>query len=437
MTNPTNAPEGANSPSLSLDPITWASTHPDAELLTAWREYVRVFGVYNALPPMSVAEIAPWDVLLNTLSERVETIPARTMEGMHVKLRYLLESTEEKHLVGRVVICGDPVTEEFLNRVNRDFRPRMLWRMIQDTKPGSFPAPGPVKGVSSIDTPDDPDAALLAAFRTYQSFICDGDADSDSRPAEAARKVMDNTPARTLAGVLALLGHYLGDGDLGVVEMVPVLDTLKATIDLVPPEVRDVVEEVVEKAEELADEHFRATVGQWEAIAERDQLKASLAKFRGVQSLQMVMLTEALGQAWDAVDEAERQECMARRSGKVPEKQWAKEMHGEALRRVRALESAVIHLPGDTMGVAAIKLTVAEPGLGNIVERLEDLAREDRGWSSGARDARDCLSALRSALPTLIRLLGIDLRKIGLRAYTWPDHWLDTEDGKAPISTAA
>lgn len=546
MTNQTNVPQGANAPSLSLDPIIWASTHPDAELLTAWQEYVRVFGEYNALPPMTMAEIAPWDNLLNTLSERVETIPARTMEGMHVKLRYLLESTEEKRLVGRVVICGDPVTEEFLNRVNRDFRPKMLWQMIQDTKPGSFPtAPGPAKGVASTDTPGgdgaaladstiipalgmtfaeaeayvqarygqsgleseeeeafnahtanvethilitppgtnadmlvkarlvssylehskgknldlcvkqvlafmttqvskgvndahalaDPDAALLAAFRAYRNSMHDGDEDAALQRERDTGKVMDSTPARSLAGALVLLGRYLGDGDLGVEEM-PAPAALKATIDLMPPEVRDVVEDVVEKAEGLANEHFRATARWREALAERNRLEWKLKALTTLSSPVRVLIRE-LDRGWDAADEADQRALSAHAAKDIAGHGRAERQYDEADRRIYALQSALAHLPADTPLDAVVKLVVAEPSLSIVVDQLECLAQENGDWVGTATFARESLSTLQTSVPLLVQALGLNLREDGLRRYMWPDHCLDVGDGKAPISAAA
>lgn len=107
-----------------------ADANPDAELLAAWRDYVQAMADYDNLPPMKEAELAPWSDRLNRCRDRMETIPALTMEGMGLKLRYLLASIAEHPSADDALIHGGPLTDEFLNRVNGDFREAMLWRMI-------------------------------------------------------------------------------------------------------------------------------------------------------------------------------------------------------------------------------------------------------------------------------------------------------------------
>lgn len=109
-----------------------ARQHPDAELFAAWREYVEVVGIYDSMPTtMTDAEIAPWTERLDRCRDRMETIPAQTMEGVNVKLRYLLTSMTEHPSADAVLVHGQPATEAFEKRVNSDFREAMVWRMIQ------------------------------------------------------------------------------------------------------------------------------------------------------------------------------------------------------------------------------------------------------------------------------------------------------------------
>lgn len=117
--------------------------HPDAELFAAWREYVAVSGEYDALPFVPDAEMGPWNERLDRCRARMETIPARTMDGMALKLRYLLAAVSENPIVIDTAVHGAPVSEAFTKRVNGDFREAMLWRMVQETTP---------KGAESLST---------------------------------------------------------------------------------------------------------------------------------------------------------------------------------------------------------------------------------------------------------------------------------------------
>lgn len=109
---------------------------PDAELFAAWREYVEVVTHYDSLPTtMTDAEIAPLTARLDRCRDRMETLPAKTLDGMHLKFRYLLTSMTEHPSADEVLVHGRPATEAFLKRVNSDFREAMVWRMVQDTAP--------------------------------------------------------------------------------------------------------------------------------------------------------------------------------------------------------------------------------------------------------------------------------------------------------------
>lgn len=108
------------------------SVNPDAELLSAWENYKKWWLVIDALPPETKREdLAPYYVHHNHYGDLVESLPAKTANGLAVKLKYLFKSFSESRWAELAVINGHPCDEAELGN---DFREKMLWSLISDVQ---------------------------------------------------------------------------------------------------------------------------------------------------------------------------------------------------------------------------------------------------------------------------------------------------------------
>ncbi|MBP2233401.1 hypothetical protein J2847_006739 [Azospirillum agricola] len=109
-----------------------ATPHPDALVLAAWSEYVRVSTAFDALPlTISDEEAEPLACELDACRDRMEGIPATTLEGVLLKLRYLFAALMESQDAIDAAIYGKPASAALLHTLSLDCRERMLWNMIQ------------------------------------------------------------------------------------------------------------------------------------------------------------------------------------------------------------------------------------------------------------------------------------------------------------------
>lgn len=112
------------------------SAHPDAALLAAWAGYVRAHRdldqVIEVLPDGGTDEDhKPYYDAIDFYSSQIEHIPASTVDGFAVQLRYLFAVRKECIASFDAAVRGEPLTNELAAELELDHRDKMLWGMVQ------------------------------------------------------------------------------------------------------------------------------------------------------------------------------------------------------------------------------------------------------------------------------------------------------------------
>jgi len=107
--------------------------HLDAALLQAWADLVDANRRRDAAPDdLTNEEYDPYDEVVFAAEARVRSIPARTPEGLAVKLRWLWCEQKE---VGQaqaydVIFYGAPIPPDLIE----DWRDQLFWSLIADAE---------------------------------------------------------------------------------------------------------------------------------------------------------------------------------------------------------------------------------------------------------------------------------------------------------------
>lgn len=169
----------------------------DAALLSAWDDYRKAYSALFA----AVGAGEESDLLARKLSaccSRVENIPAATMEGVLLKLRYLFAAIMESQDAIDAAVHGMPASDELLQEMSQDYRRQMLWSMIQP----SLTATAANQAACAVAFTD-LDAPIFAAYGRWSQLVrdcyaakTDEDCERLSEQAdEAAFNVMAHEPA--------------------------------------------------------------------------------------------------------------------------------------------------------------------------------------------------------------------------------------------------
>ena len=106
-----------------------AEASPDAELLAAFEEWRRATLVADRLPiDIPEDESKPYDDAVDRAGDQVEDLPARTLHGIAIKLRYLFAKRGEQAVHYGAILSGAKIASGDLP----DPRDRMLWNLIND-----------------------------------------------------------------------------------------------------------------------------------------------------------------------------------------------------------------------------------------------------------------------------------------------------------------
>lgn len=104
---------------------------PDGEIFAAWNDYRRAIRYFDALPDDHLdAEYEAYVMFVESAEDRLRTIPATTLQGLALKMRFLWAAIGEETEHYDVIIYDAPVTEEAIS----DGRHRQLWEMIGDVE---------------------------------------------------------------------------------------------------------------------------------------------------------------------------------------------------------------------------------------------------------------------------------------------------------------
>lgn len=122
-------PAVASVPALAASPV--GADHPDAALLAAFEDWRRASPIAENLPEAWTEEQREpyWQEVYGAL-DRMEALPARTPDGIAVKLRYLHAALGETMESYDTILKGQPPTADCL----ADFRHRLLWKTMQDAE---------------------------------------------------------------------------------------------------------------------------------------------------------------------------------------------------------------------------------------------------------------------------------------------------------------
>lgn len=113
-----------------------AAAHPDAALLAAWDGYRAAWHAFDSavelLPGGGTEEDhAPYLAAIESCIQQIETLPASTVDGLAVQLRYLFAALLESQDALDAGVYGAPVTAGLAADLKGDDRYRMLWTMAQ------------------------------------------------------------------------------------------------------------------------------------------------------------------------------------------------------------------------------------------------------------------------------------------------------------------
>ncbi len=106
--------------------------HLDADLLQAWSDLVDASRRRDALPDDTEEEDVElyYDAIWSA-EDRLRAIPARTPEGLAVKLRWLwCEQKEDSRRPYDVIFYGAPITPDLIE----DWRDQLFWKLIADAE---------------------------------------------------------------------------------------------------------------------------------------------------------------------------------------------------------------------------------------------------------------------------------------------------------------
>ena len=107
-----------------------AEVNPDAELLAAWERYCALGQLLDQLEYRYDPDLSePYETERVQVQNRIESLSARTAEGVLVKLRYLLVVwAEDAHVESRIEAGLAPDAAV----LDSDFRWRLHWNLIDD-----------------------------------------------------------------------------------------------------------------------------------------------------------------------------------------------------------------------------------------------------------------------------------------------------------------
>lgn len=114
-----------------------AEPHPDAELLAAWNSYRQAYRDYDAacaLLPDGGTETdhAPFCRRIDTHQAKIEQLPARSLAGIAVKLRFLFAQQLMTINAHRSATYDEPMTAELAAEMDTD--DKILWSLIRDVE---------------------------------------------------------------------------------------------------------------------------------------------------------------------------------------------------------------------------------------------------------------------------------------------------------------